>query len=61
VAAAALGIAYLSHRYFEIRFDVSYLVKHAPLSLAVGAASAAVSLCRFDALRLATNLLNTLR
>jgi len=45
VAAAALGIAYLSHRYFEnpIRRN-GYLVKHAPLSLAVGAASARCAL-----------------
>jgi peptidoglycan/LPS O-acetylase OafA/YrhL len=44
-AAAALGVAYLCHRYLEnpIRRN-GYLIKHAPLSLAMGAATAAVCL-----------------
>jgi peptidoglycan/LPS O-acetylase OafA/YrhL len=44
-ATAALGVAVLTHRYFEnpIRRN-GYLVKHAPLSLAMGATSAAVCL-----------------
>ncbi|MEA3179585.1 MAG: hypothetical protein QOI59_3108, partial [Gammaproteobacteria bacterium] len=44
-ATAALGIAHLCHRYFEnpIRRN-GYLMKHGPLSLVMGAASAAVCL-----------------
>jgi peptidoglycan/LPS O-acetylase OafA/YrhL len=44
-AAGALAVAYLCHRYLEnpIRRN-GYLIKHAPLSLAMGAATAAVCL-----------------
>jgi hypothetical protein len=57
-ATAALGIAYLCHRYFEnpIRRD-GYLMKHAPLSLGMGAACAAVCLAAaLSALRLSNHL-----
>jgi peptidoglycan/LPS O-acetylase OafA/YrhL len=57
-AAAALGVAYLCHRYFEnpIRRN-GYLMKHAPLSIAMGAATAAVCLAAaFIALHLSNQL-----
>jgi peptidoglycan/LPS O-acetylase OafA/YrhL len=57
-AGAALAIAYLTYRYFEdpIRRD-PYLVKHARLSLAAGAAIAVASLgAALIALRIANHL-----